>query len=91
MQPSHPVNTFLHTETAGVVEMSNAQLERSIKISKLVDKMNALNHIVQADLQLHRERVCQQQATTKLAKFSKGDYALDAKENLFAAKNFCLG
>jgi transposase InsO family protein len=88
--PSPPISTFMRTETAKPVTMSQVQRERALNIEKLVAACAELHPMVQRDVQENRRRMRESRSAGKLPNFAEGDFVLVAREDFSAGQKLAL-
>lgn len=89
--PSNPTNInispFGHRNTLSLTE---AQRERTLKISNLQKLAAELHPMVNQTLQHNRQRARDAQSRGFLPKFVEGDYVLVARDEFFEGEKLCL-
>lgn len=85
-----PSSTFLRTETAESITITEADRERMLNIQALKVRVAELHLLVQASVQKNRERSRPAASTGQPPNFTDEDYVLVDRKKLFVRKKLCL-
>lgn len=90
LSPSTPITTFLRSDTATIVSVNDAQIERFVNVQNLLDRMEHLRPLVHNDVSDNRKRAREHNSKGQLPNFSEGDYVLVARNIFFEGEKLCL-
>ena len=82
-KPAAPILTFLRSETATPVTLSEAQYERSTNIQQLQEIMENLHPLIASTLTENRRRIRELQAKGTMKNFLIGDFVIFARAGFF--------
>lgn len=90
LDPKTPVNSFKRAETGVVMNMTDAQQERSMNLTAVQERLANIHPLVQNTLHANRKRAREAASNGKLANFTEGDYVLVARDEFGAGEKLCL-
>lgn len=90
LKPRQPINTFIRSDTAQVITVEQATMERLKNMTELINTMDNLHPVVQTSLQNNRERLRQHMSKGKMPNFEEGDFVLVARDNFHKGEKLCL-
>lgn len=71
LEPTPPINTFLHTKTAKTVTLTEAQAEAALNVKELLKLRDELHLRVQSSLMSHRKQAREAVSRGQLPNFTK--------------------
>lgn len=90
MQPSPPISTFLRTETATSMTVTDIQREKALNIDELLKGVADLHPTVDNALQRNRALSQNTSSNGSLPKFSTGDWVVVARDDFTAGEKLAL-
>lgn len=88
--PTHPITTFMFSQTFRSMKVNGITLARGMAIEKLEKAMAMLHPVMEHTLMANRARARANAARRVPANFSEGDVVLVARDTFQKSKKLCL-
>lgn len=90
MASKSPVTTFIRSDTAKPVTVTQAVMERNKNLTNLLNAVANLRPVVQSSLSDNRRRLRAHMSKGRMPNFMEGDYVLVAKNTFHRGEKLCL-